>query len=113
MAMRAILSVAALTAAAAACILDAPDPAGTTESAASSIVSCTAGARPSTGLALQPALGNRRFAEPVGMVASPADPSVFYVVEREGAVKRVTASGAASTFLALGSKVEASAGEGG
>jgi uncharacterized repeat protein (TIGR03806 family) len=110
-----LLLVASLSAAAAACVLgQSPEEEGAkAESAASSVSACMAGARPTTGLALQPALGDKTFASPVGVYPSPTENGTFYVLERKGTVRRVTAAGEVTTFLDLGPRVNAQAGEAG
>jgi uncharacterized repeat protein (TIGR03806 family) len=76
--------------------------------------SCIAGARPSTGTKLVPALNDVGFDKPVALVFSPVDSTRAYVVEKTGLIKRASRrDGSTTVFADLRSRISSEASEAG
>src|SRR5687768_11452184 len=105
-AMRApTLLFVALSSAVVACAVEARKEA--TGEANQAISACVAGARPTSGYATAPALGDQAFQLPVAMVQVPTDSTRFYVTEKKGLVKRASTDGTSTVFTDLRNRVNA------
>ena len=91
---------------------------GAQEASEAEVVSdtaCVAGARPSSGFGLEPALGDQRFTSPIAMLPLPGayGGGRFLVAEKIGVIKLVSAEGETSLFADLRSRVNARPNEAG
>ena len=102
--MRSLAIPAVVSLFAGGCFLAAEDE-GTNVSP--TLTPCVAGPRPSTGFALQAALGDQAFTNPVAMLPMPTDPSRFYVVEKTGFVRLASTHGTRSLFADVHTLVNA------